>query len=149
MNGAASTLPEVSVADELPPLVKPGIYDLAFIDYKTAMMFQGKAPKLMMNFRIVTFGEYFETELNRYYNVQRIIGQPQRHGRFKCSAKGDFLREYMTLFTGKANRLDRIPMSNFENVIIEGRVNTVKRSRGKDIPTELQYSVITELRGLK
>ena len=54
----------------------------------------------------------------------------------------------MTLFTGKVNRLDRIPMSNFENVIIEGRVDTVKRSRGKEIPKELQYSVITELRKL-
>lgn len=148
MNEPACALPEISVADDLPPKVKPGIYDLAFIDYKTAMMFQGKAPKLIMSFRIITYGKYFETELTRYYNIQRIIGRPQRRGPFKCSAKGDFLREYMTLFTGKVNRLDRIPMSNFENVIIEGRVDTVKRSRGKEIPKELQYSVITELRKL-
>ena len=109
----------------------------------------GKAPKLIMNFRIVTFGDYFETELSRYYNVPRIIGKPQRYGRFKCSKKGAFLREYMTLFTGRIKRLDRIPMSYYEEQIIEGRVGTVKRSQGKDIPIELQYSVITELCRLK
>ena len=112
-------------------------------------MFKGKAPKLIMNFRIVTFGDYFETELSRYYNVKRIIGKPQRFGCFKPSMKGAFLREYMTLFTGKVNRLDRIPMSYFENAIIEGHVETVKRAQGKNIPTELQYSVITELRRVK
>ena len=142
-------LPEISVADQLPPLVKPGVYDLAFIDYKTAMMFKGKAPKLIMNFRIVTLGEFFETELVRYYNVKRVIGKPQRHGRFKPASKGSFLREYMTLFTGRVDRLDRIPMSHFESALIEGVVDTVKRAQGRDIPGELQYSIITELRRLK
>ena len=142
-------LPDVFVADDLPPLIKPGVYDLVFVDFKTAMMFKGKAPKLIMNFRIVSFGEYFETVLTRYYNVARVIGKAQRHGQFKASKKGDFLREYMTLFTGKVSRLDRIPMSYFESVMIEGKVTTVRRSRGRDIPKELQYSVINELRRVK
>ncbi len=143
------TLPDVGIADELPPLVKPGSYDLAFIDYKTALMFAGRAAKLIMRFRIITFGEHFETELYRYYNVARIIGRPARNGKFKCSAKGDFLREFATLFTGRITRLDRIPMSAFENVIIEGKVSTVTHSRGKAIPELLQYSVISELRKVK
>lgn len=146
---ASNGLPEAIVADDIPPLVKPGVYDLAFVDFKTAIMFKGKAPKLIMNFRIITFGDYFETELSRYYNVKRIIGKPQRYGCFKCSKTGLFLREYMTLFTGRVSRLDRIPMSHFENVIIEGIINTVTRSQGRHIPKELQYSVITELRRLK
>ena len=143
------SLPEICVSDDLPPLVKPGIYQLGFVDYKTAMMFKGKAAKLIMNFRILDYGEFFETELSRYYNVQRLIGKPMRHGQFKCGAKGDFLREYMTLFTGRVNRRDRIPMSAFEKVIIEGRVATVTKSRGREIPKELQYSVIKELRRVK
>ena len=142
-------LPDAIPLDDLPPLVKPGVYDLAFVEYKTAMMFMGKAPKLIMDFRIVSFGEYFEVELSRFYNISRIIGKPQRCGRFKASKKGDFLREYKTLFTGKASRPDRIPMSYFENVIIEGKVETVKRSRGRDIPRDLQYSKIGQLRRVK
>jgi hypothetical protein len=149
MKGPEKGLPEALVADDIPQLVKPGIYDLVFVDFRTAMMFMGKAPKLIMDFRIVTLGQYFETVLSRYYNVQRIIGKPERHGRFKASKKGDFLREYMTLFTGRVNRPDRIPMSCFEGVIIEGKVVTVKRSRGRDIPAELQYSKISELRRVK
>ena len=147
--GPKNALPDALVADDIPQLVKPGVYDLALIDYKTAMMFMGKAPKLIMNFRIITFGDCFETELSRYYNVQRIIEKPQRYGRFKCSKKGAFLREYMTLFTGRVTRLDRVPMSYFQEEIIEGKVHTVKRSQGRDIPNELQYSVITELLRLK
>jgi len=142
-------LPDALVADDLPPLIKPGIYDLVLVDFRTAMMFMGKAPKLIMDFRIVTFGDAFEAVVSRYYNVLRVIGKPENQGRFKASKKGDFLREYMTLFTGIVDRLDRIPMSNFENVIIEGKVKTVKRSRGRDIPKELQYSKISELRRVK
>ena len=149
MSQSGNGLPNVLVADDLPPLIKRGIYDLVFVDFRTAKMFMGKAPKLIMDFRIVSMGDYFETVLSRYYNVQRIIGKPERHGRFQASKKGDFLREYMTLFTGKVNRPDRIPMSYFENAIIEGKVETVKRSRGRDIPRELQYSRISELRRVK
>ena len=142
-------LPDVPAANDVPPLVKPGVYDLAFIDYRTALMFRGCAPKLIMNFRIVTMGEFFETELSRYYNVKRLIGKHGLHGNFKPSGKGDFLREYMTLFTGRITRTDRIPMSVFTGAIIVGKVTTVKRSRGKDIPKELHYSVVSELRKVR
>ena len=113
----AEILPTISAFDDLPPLVKPGIYELAFVDYRTANMFMGKAPKIVMTFRIVSMGKF--------------------HG---------FMREYMTLFTGRVSRLDRIPMSLFENVLIEGRVSTVTRAQGRDIPKELQYSTISELK---
>tara|TARA_R110000782_G_scaffold24497_5_gene63806 strand:- start:224 stop:667 length:444 start_codon:yes stop_codon:yes gene_type:complete len=146
---SAQLLPDIDLPDDLPPLVKPGVYDLAFVDYRTAMMFMGKAPKLVMTFRIVTMGEFFEVELQRYYNVKRIYGKPQRYGRFKPSSRGAFLREYLTLFSGMGSRIDRIPMSKFENALIEGKVETVTRSQGKDIPKELQYSVIKELRSVK
>ena len=143
---SARTLPDISIPDDLPPLVKPGWYELSFVDFKTALMFMGKAPKLIMTFRIVTMGKFFNIELNRYYNVKRIYGKPQRHGRFAPSSSGAFLREYMTLFTGQVNRRDRIPMSNFESVLVEGKIETVIRSQGRDIPEILQYSVIKELR---
>jgi len=146
MNAPKNALPDAFIADDLPPLIKPGMYELAFVRYKTAIMFCGKASKLIMDFRIVSMGKYFETIVPRYYNVQRVIGKPQRNGRFKCGKKGDFLREYLTLFPNQVGRLDRVPMSAFESVIIEGKIETVTRSRNKVIPKPLQYSRISELR---
>ncbi len=146
MNNHEKPLPDVVIADDLPPRIKQGIYELAFVDYQTAKMFKGKAHKLIMQFRITTFGDSFGLILPRYYNVQHIIGNPQRHGRFKASKKGDFVREYLTLFPSRADRLDRIPMTPFQDVIIQGKVETVTFSRGKEIPKPLQYSKVAELR---
>ncbi len=146
MNAPRNALPDAIVADDLPPLIKPGVYELAFVEYRTAIMFCGKALKLIMDFRIISMGEYFELVVPRYYNVKRVIGKPQRNGRFKCGKKGAFLREYLTLFPNLVARPDRVPMSAFENVIIEGKIGTVTRSRNREIPKPLQYSCVSELR---
>ena len=139
------SLPDAFVDDEELLIVKPGIYDLAFVDFETKQMFMGKAPKLIMWFRIVTMGEFFETVLPRYYNVQKVIGKPKRRGRFKAGKKGDFLREYCTLFPNMIGRLDRIPMTPFSTAIIKGKIGYVERARGRKIPKELQYSRIRQL----
>ncbi len=146
MSALKKALPDVVVADDLPPLIKQGVYELAFVEYRTANMFRGKAPKLIMDFRIVSMGRFFERIVPRYYNVQKVIGKPQRNGRFKCGKKGAFLREYLTLFPNQVPRLDRVPMSAFENVIIEGKIETVTHSSNKEIPKPLQYSRVSELR---
>ena len=146
MNGPKNALPDAVIADDLPPLVKPGIYQLAFVRYETAIMYHGKAPKLIMHFRIVTMGDFFEEIVKRYYNVQKVIGKPRRNGQFKCGKIGNFLREYLTLFPHQVKRLDRVPMSAFQNVIFEGAIRTVTRSLGRKIPEPLQYSCVSELR---
>ncbi len=146
MSALKNALPDAFVDDDLPPLVKQGVYELAFVEYRTAIMFRNKAHKLIMTFRIVSMGEFFGLLLPRYYNVKKVIGKPQRSGRFKCGKKGDFLRDYLTLFPHKEPRLDRVPMSAYENVIIEGKIKTVTESRRKAIPKPLQYSCISELR---
>ncbi len=137
------------VPDELLPKVKPGVYDLAFVKYETARMFKGKAPKLVMWFRIVTLGEYFEVLLPRYYNVQNVPQKRTANGSFKAGPKSDFMREYCTLFPGRIGRLDRIPMSPFKQSIIKGRISLVTEARGRKIPAELQYSRIEQLIGVK
>ncbi len=131
-----------------PALVKPGLYDVSFVSYSTWMMF-GRAPKLTLTFKILTMGEYFETTLLRHYNVKRLIDRPGKFGRFKVSFHCDFLREFATLFAMPV-RLDRIPMSSFENKIFVAKVRTVtKGSQQKDLPDGLQYSVIDEIRSIK
>lgn len=133
------------ISDELPPRIKPGEYDLSFVRYETARMFRGKAEKLVMYFKIVSMGEYFDAVLPRYYNVEKIGPKRRTNGRFKAGTKGDFLREYCTLFPNRIGRRDRIPMSPFKNCLIRGNVVTVKEARGRPIPPELQYSKIAQL----
>ncbi len=136
---------DFQIANDLPPLVRPGLHEVMLDNFQTALMFQGKAPKLIMNFAIVSHGEDFGKRVPRYYNVAKIIGKPQREGQFKVSKKGDFLREYLTLFQYAGSRLDRLPMSRFNGVTIKAEIKTVKHSRGKDIPEPLQYSKVARL----
>jgi len=140
---------EFGIAGELPPKITPGEYDLVYVRHETARMFKGRAHKLTMLFRIVTMGEFFEAELPRYYNVQNVARKRKKNGNFKVGLKCDFIREYYTLFPGRITRRDRIPMSPFKGSIITGRVITVKEARGRPIPTELQYSRIDQLLGVK
>jgi hypothetical protein len=129
---------------EAKALVPAGEYQLAFDHHETAVMF-GRAPKLVLWFRIVTMGDHFEKRVPRFYNVTRLIGRPCKHGRFKVGRSSAFLREYLRLFHC-TNRLDRIPMSRFEQHVIVGKVRTVRIGGDqKRIPETLQYSVIDEL----
>lgn len=129
-------------------LLPPGLYDVAFERYYTWMMF-GRAPKLTLCFKVMTFGEYFEVPIQRHYNVAKLIGRPGTNGRFKVGFCSDFLREYAALF-GAPTRLDRIPMTRFENHILIAKVRTVsKGTEQREIPAGLQYSTISELVGIK
>jgi hypothetical protein len=138
------------VLDGAPPsLIVPGLYDFRFDYCETKVMF-GRAPKLVLWFTVVTFGDYFDrVRLPRYYGVSKLMEKPRKWGRFKAGYKSDFLREYVTLFP-KPLRLDRMPMSAFEKVIVEGKVRTVSTGAKQEaIPAALQYSVIGQLVALK
>jgi hypothetical protein len=132
-----------------PPLILPGVYDFRFDYYETKVLF-GRTPKLVLWFTIVSFGDYFDrVRLPRYYNLAKLIEKPRKWGRFKPGFKSDFLREYATLFSMPL-RLDRIPMSAFEKVVVVGKVRTVSTgAKQEKIPTALQYSVIGQLVEIK
>ena len=137
-----------AIEGERPSLVPPGVYDVSFCGFSTFILF-GRAAKLNLQFRIVTYGEHFEKRISRYYNVARLIGRPGPNGRFKCGFSSDFLRDYCRLFPAPT-RLDRIPMSSFEKHIFSARVRTVEKgSQQEAIPDALRYSVISELIGIK
>ena len=146
MSGPDSAIAQLD--GDRPVLVPPGVYDVAFDGYSTFMML-GRAPKVHLRFRIMTMGEHFEKPISRFCNVKRIIGRPGPSGRFKVGFHCDFLREFAALF-GTPVRLDRIPMSNFENHIFIATVRTVEKgSRQEQIPGGLAYSVIARLRSIK
>lgn len=129
----------------LPPLLPIGDYQMVYQGHETGMLF-GRKPKLMVHLKIVEPGEAFESTVTRYYNITRVIGRLGRHGRFKVAPHGDFLFEYVQLFGTAVRRLDRIPMSAFENKILLGRVATVLSNRNqRQLPEPLRYSVVREL----
>ena len=148
-NGAAShhAKPEYYALLDGDPraLVIPGEYLFRFDHFETAVMF-GRAPKLVLQFTVVSMGPYFDrVRMCRFYNVTKLLERPRRWGRFKVGPMSSFVREYARLFR-LPRRLDRMPMSAFANYIIVGRVRTVTvGSDQKPIPESLQYSVLDEL----
>jgi hypothetical protein len=71
---------------DLPPLVAPGTYSLVFVRRRTAVLF-GSAAKIALRFRIVDQGTYFGTELERWYNVKRLIGKAGNSGHFQVTGR--------------------------------------------------------------
>ncbi len=127
--------PTISI--ECSPLVAPGIYRLGFVGYRTALVYR-KAPKVALMFSIVDQGDYYETEVSRWYNVKRLIGKPGKSGKFQIGRYSDFLREYLTLFPDAVDRLDRISFKPFRSNVITGRIETVtKNSRQQPLPDRL------------
>jgi len=136
---------QFEIADDSSPLVRPGIHQVQLHHFETAMMFRGKAPKLVLWFSITSYGDDFGKQIPRYYNVTRVIGKPQKGGRFKVGKKSDFLREYFTLFHYDGGRMDRLPMTRFDGVSIQVEIETVTHARGRIIPKPLQYSKVSRL----
>jgi hypothetical protein len=132
------------------PLIPEGIYDLSYCDYSTCLML-GKNPKVVINFQIMDFGDQFLKIIPKYYGVKKLSGKPRKNGGFMVGRKSKFLRDFLTLFPGQSvKRVDRIPMSRFQGVIIKGKVKTVvKGFDQRKIPEPLQYSVIEDLLKIK
>jgi hypothetical protein len=125
-------------------IVPPGIYRVAFKHWFTAAMF-GRAKKLALVFRIVDYGQHFDVELRRWYNIQRFIGPPGRNGGFKAGACSDLVREFAAL-CGFMGRRDRIPLSTYSKLVLVAEVGTVTSdSRQRELAAGAQYSVIQRL----
>ncbi len=130
--------------DGLRPLVTPGVYELKYTHCETGIYFN-KSPKVKLVFRIITPGEFFGVIVERFYNVKKLKGKPGKNGKFVVAARGDFAREFFTIYP-RRERLDRLPLTYLKTKIILGRVVTVKKdSKQRDIPDPIQYSVVTEL----
>jgi len=125
-------------------LVEPGLYELAFVEHRTLLLF-GRQPKLRLDFRIVSLGKGNGATVCRWYNIKSFKGKKGRNGDFQCAPRSDFYKEYCRLFNSLLRR-DRIPMTPFGKDIIIGEVGTVKRDHQQEShPEATQYSVIKKL----
>lgn len=146
-NGNDSICIRPGTRDE-PALVQAGTYRLSYVEHRTVLAF-GRQPKVEVLFCVMEDGAMGE-RLRRFYRVNRLISKPKRYGTFKAGFHGDLLREFVTLFDERPERLDRIPMSRFRDRIITGKVGTVTRSaQQQPLPDLLQYSVIERLVGIE
>lgn len=135
----------------LAPLVRPGIYTLAYTRHEARLMF-GNSPKLIIWFRILDFGKANGEILPRYYNLGKLIGKPDkqsRYKRFKVNQHTDLMDEFARVCpVDRTMRLDRVPVSHFGKHVVSGQVRTVTENRKqRPIHDQLQYSVIQSILG--
>lgn len=111
--------------------------------------------KVMLNFRVVDYGEAFDVPLSRHYNAKRLSGKAGKRGGFVVGKCHDLAREFFTVLEKAGQpisglRLDRLPLSRFDSLIIVGKVATVIHdSQRKPRQKALHYSVVSELIGIK
>ena len=135
------------------PLIKPGIYALKFTGWETRKMFS--TAKVVLNFRVVDYGEAFDVPLSRHYNAKRLSGKAGKSGGFVVGKCHDLAREFFMVLEKAGQpisglRLDRLPLSRFDSLIIVGKVATVIHdSQRKPRQKALHYSVVSELIGIK
>ena len=91
-------------------------------------------------------GEYFHTQLARYYHVKSI----ENKGTFKAGWHSDLVREYVRVFSERLNRRDRVPITRYRGLYILGHVRTVNKDRKQiQLPEPARYSVVSELLKIK
>jgi hypothetical protein len=130
-------------------LVPQGQYTVKCHGWVTGMYF-GKQPKMVLECTIADMGAYFEFPLQRHFNVQRLIGKPGKSGRCAVGRSSDCLREFVLIAGRRPDRLDRMPLTEFQKRILVVDVVTVERSRdGSPVPDLARYSVIKRIVGVQ
>lgn len=129
------------------PTIPDGHYISAYRHYAT-VNYQGQ-PKVVVCFAILE-GPHEKTLLERWYNVKRLIGPPKQAGNYEAKFVSDLHREFVAVAGRVPARLDRISYFSFRDLPIEITTRTVKRdNRGVVLPVGLQYSVISQVIGVK
>ena len=91
-------------------------------------------------------GEYFHTQLARYYHVNSI----SKNGTFNAGWHSDLVREYVRVLGERPNHRDRIPITRYRGRYILGPAYTVmKDRRQRELLEPAYYSVIDKLLKIK
>ena len=117
-------------------LVPEGEYELRYVDYETAHYF-GKA-RVFVHFAIIEPEDYAGLPIDRYYNVKRLTGPPQRFGKYAARPRGNLIREFKRI-ADRPLRLDRISFSKFKDLRIIGDIRTVRRDYHREPLHEDDY----------
>jgi hypothetical protein len=136
--------PRIALPENNEPLLEPGIYSLAFVDYET-VMYMGHTDKVMLRFKVLHSRYPEQPVVKRHYNVCALVGEPQPFGRFVPDGpRSHLVREFLTLFPD-AQELD---LDRFRTVEVLGSIETVRKDGdGSPTPLPLHYSKVARLLG--
>lgn len=138
------TAPYVPVDVDLPPHIPPGHYSLAFVGWRT-VNYLNRQPKVVLTYRVVDQGPYFETVLQRWYNAQVLNGKTGANGRFKLGSSSDLFRDFLR-WTGLNARKDRVALCHLEKLLFRGRVEDVRVDRlQRELAAAARYSVLRDI----
>lgn len=126
-------------------LVPEGNYQLKLVGHYTAIKFN--APRLILVFRVIDYGQFHGCLLERYFYVKSLKGKPGKNGGCIHKPRGDFMIEYLGLFPEmRKPRLDRVSLQPLYENVITARIATVTRNnQQKKMPEQLHYSKVAEL----
>ena len=130
---------------EFKRLIPKGEYIAAYAGYSLYTFIN--SPKIKLDFTIVE-GDFTNVNVSRHYNVKRYNLEARSF--IAKTQTCDFLVEYATCFPNQPiHRLDRVPMSSFENTNFRILMRDVDKSfRQNDLPPQLRYSVVERILGV-
>ena len=127
-----------TMKEQLPPRLPDDEYQVQFV--RDEERTQWKAKKLLLYFKIVSFGEFHGVELFMSCPI------PQK----KWGSASKFIRAWAIATGMLPKRFDRVSTNVFRGKIFNVQVRTVtKDSAQKDIPVAAQYSIIDHLISLE
>jgi hypothetical protein len=139
----ASDADIVVIGEEPRPLIPPGIYDAAGVDYQRAWV--GRAPKLVVLFDVIVPGSDSTVRLGRFYNMERL-----RDGRLRAPRHGDYAREWTLVANMRLSRHERPNPASFVRVLVSVEVATVTQDRQqRPLPPHAYYSKVGRILELK
>jgi hypothetical protein len=131
----------------MPPLIKPGEYQVIYLRHETLQIF--KTPKVIVHFRITEFGDAFGKGLFRAYRVKRLNSRPRRGGGYTIGCRSDLCYTLCSLFPDEP-RPTKINLKRLAPLILRARVRTVTSDyRQRKLPLPMQYSVVDDLLGIE
>ena len=128
------------------PLIPEGNYEMSYLHH-TTWMFMGRQPKVVVYFAIIEPGDHYQVVLPAYYNAIKLIGRRCKWGGFKAAKKSYLVRDFCRVLpTQSLPRLDRVPLTKLESIIVRGEVVTVKKDfEQRGIPEAAQYSRVARI----
>jgi hypothetical protein len=125
-------------------LIPEGDYQVMYVSHETTKGSFG--PKVNITFRIITFGEYFETLLEAHYNVKDGSLSGKRKS-IKLSRHSKLVLELIKVLGCKV-RPGRLSPAALKGLLIWVKVKTVKtNSKQQQLPELLWYSKVDSMIG--
>ena len=124
--------------------IPAGTYSACIVDASTKLFFFGRSPKVVLTFRILDPGAYFEKLVRGFYAVKRIKGKPRRNGTFEAGPRSRLLRDISKLIDSRPPT-DHIPENVIESAVFEIEIRRVDRANGEALSESMQYAVVDRI----